>query len=121
MTEIPESINSNDSCSEVREKESLAEHLDRRLSIEDGSGLSITGTVILDYEYQPHRLGITCMFYEVATQTIYSTSQDGSLKCFDWTTRQQTRSVNLGSMPISSCVRIPETEIFILGCWDNKV
>lgn len=97
------------------------EVIDRRLSIDDGPGLRITGKVQLDYEYQPHRLAITSMFYEEATKTIYSTSHDGTLKSFDWTTKQQTRSVNLGTMPISSCICIPETELFVLGCWDNTM
>lgn len=122
MVDIPESITlRGDSFNESAERVPSLDEVDRRMSMEDGSAFSITGNVVLDYEFQPHRLGITSMFYEAKTKTIYSTSQDGTLKIFDWTTKQQTRSVNLGTMPISSCVRIPETDIFILGCWDNTV
>lgn len=100
---------------------SVEEEIDRRLSIDDGSrSLRVTGSQ-LDYEYQPHRLGITSMFYDTTTKTIYSTSHDGTLKSFDCVKKQQTRTVNLGTMPISSCIRIPETELFVLGCWDNTM
>ena len=95
--------------------------MDKRLSIDDGTGLKVTQDVKLDFEYHPHRLTVTCMVFEQETGTIYSTSEDGTLKIFDWRTKRQTRSVNLGTMPISSCVRIPDTEIFVLGCWDNTM
>lgn len=89
----------------------------------DGSekGLRFTDNVQLEYEYQPHRLDITAALYDADTQTIYSTSQDGTMKSFDCKKKQQTGSVNLGPMPISSCVRIPDTELFVLGCWDNTM
>lgn len=115
LVDIPQEVAVAESVPE------MAQEVDcRRISI-DG-GLRITGSVKLEFEYQAHRRAITSVFYDAETATIYSTSEDGTLKSFDWTTtQQQTRSVNLGTMPISSCIRIPQTEIFVLGCWDNTM
>lgn len=100
----------------------FSDDLSRRISLDDNSLLSTTSKIELEYEYQPHRLGITSLLVEPDTQTtIYSTSHDGTLKSFEYSTKKQTRSVNLGTMPISSCIRIPYTDLYILGCWDNSM
>lgn len=123
MVDIPQTITLRDSSVPVDLTTSPDEDddLTRRLSIDDGSGMRVSSKVKMDFEYLPHRLEITSMFYEPARQMIYSSSHDGTLKSFDWANKKQTRSVNLGTMPISSCVHIPETELFVLGCWDNSM
>lgn len=125
LVDIPPEITLRESfTSEVDLNVSRTSNCDdssRRISIDENPMMSSTSKVELEMEYQPHRLEITSLLHEPTSRTIYSTSQDGTLKSYDLTNQKQTGSVNLGSMPISSCVHIPETDLFILGCWDNSM
>lgn len=116
IIDIPPSISLNASIHSASPEE-----LVRRTSLDDSMGLIINSNISLEFDYQPHRKEITSVFYDPSSQMIYSTSQDGSLKGYDVENKKQARSVNLGTMPISSCVKIPDSELFILGSWDNSM
>lgn len=117
MIDIPPSIALNESIHATNSPEELV----RRMSLDESAGLIINSNISLEFEYQPHRKEITSVFYDPSTQMIYSASQDGCLKSYDVENRKQARSVNLGTMPISSFVKIPDSELFVLGSWDNSM
>lgn len=116
MIDVPPSIHLNESAQSSSPEEQV-----RRMSLEESTGLIINSNISLEFEYQPHRKEITSVFYDASSKMIFSTSKDGSLKSYDVENRKQSRSVNLGTMPISACVKIPDSELFILGSWDNSM
>lgn len=52
---------------------------------------------------------------------VVSTGKDGLLKCYNTNEKRQVRSISMGNMTISSCIKIPEQNSYILGCWDNSM
>lgn len=87
----------------------------------DGFGVHLNESIAPLFEYQCHKDDITSILFDSASKYIYSTSKDGSFKCFDLVNQKQIRSVYLGPMPVSSCFKIPATDVYILGSWDNNL
>lgn len=80
--------------------------------------LTITN-VNLFTEFGSHKDVITCSI--VDGNFLYSTSKDGYLKCFNLEEKRQTRSINVSQMPISACVKIPNSSYIVLALWDDTM
>lgn len=50
-----------------------------------------------------------------------SVGHDSKLKVFSMETKRQIRSANIGNMPLSSCVQLPNVNILVVGSWDNQM
>ncbi|KAG4071183.1 hypothetical protein HA402_001173 [Bradysia odoriphaga] len=95
----------------------------RSPSLKEISDIAECGTTInrfdLSDQVQSHKNIVSCVI--VDGSTIISTGKDGLLKCYDMKGKRQTRSVFIGSLPLSCCVKIPETSTIVLGSWDNTI
>lgn len=69
--------------------------------------------------FQSHKDLISSVL--VDGEIVVSTGKDGLLKCYNMRDKRQTRSVSVANMPISSCIKIPNLNSFILGSWDNSM
>lgn len=69
--------------------------------------------------YQSHKDLISSIL--VDGNVIVTTGKDGLLKCYNLKEKRQVRSVSMGNMPLSSCIKIPNQNSFILGSWDNSM
>lgn len=69
--------------------------------------------------YQNHKDLISSVL--VDGNIVVSTGKDGLLKCYNFKEKRQVRSVSIANMPISSCIKIPNQNSFILGSWDNSM
>ncbi|KAJ6226016.1 protein fan [Anaeramoeba flamelloides] len=74
-----------------------------------------------DYTYKPHRDSITSVCLSSNAQTIYSVSQDSTLKVYSLEKKKQLRSISLGNLNLSSCALTPNEKTVIVGSWDNSV
>lgn len=75
----------------------------------------------LKYEasFQSHK-NLICSV-AVEGDLVVSTGKDGLLKCYNAKERKQTRSVPISNLPISSCIKLPNSNSFVLGSWDNSM
>lgn len=69
--------------------------------------------------YQSHKDLISSVL--VDGNIVVTTGKDGLLKCYNLKEKRQVRSVSIGTMPLSSCIKIPDQNSFILGSWDNSM
>lgn len=69
--------------------------------------------------YQSHKDLISSVL--VDGNVVVTTGKDGLLKCYNLKEKRQVRSVSIGNMPLSSCIKIPNQNSFILGSWDNSM
>lgn len=93
------------------------------LSREDSVDMNVflNEDIELVYEFTCHKKSITSLNYNSDSQSVITTSEDGSLKCYDLANKRQSRSVNLGTVPISSCARILDTNTYIIGSWNDSM
>ncbi|KAL6073187.1 NSMAF [Balamuthia mandrillaris] len=90
---------------------------------EDGSSLSIWNNLHClssTFSQRLHR-DITAMNLSSKGDTLYSVSQDSTLKIFSLEEKRQVRSVQICDLALSSC-SLPENEnSIIVGSWDNNI
>uniref|UniRef100_A0A1A8LKW8 Neutral sphingomyelinase (N-SMase) activation associated factor n=4 Tax=Nothobranchius TaxID=28779 RepID=A0A1A8LKW8_9TELE len=53
--------------------------------------------------------------------SIFSTSQDSTLKMFSKELKEFQRSMSFSNMPLSSCLMLPEGKTAVCSSWDNNV
>lgn len=53
--------------------------------------------------------------------TLYSVSQDTSLKIYSLSEKKQLRSVNICELALSSCQLTPDEKAIVAGSWDNNL
>lgn len=73
----------------------------------------------LKYSYSGHKETVTSIL--VDGDTVISTGKDGILKCYSLKDKRQTRSISFGKLPISSCVKVTESNLLVVGSWDNNI
>ncbi|XP_055844973.1 protein FAN-like isoform X2 [Episyrphus balteatus] len=73
----------------------------------------------LKYSYSGHKESITSIL--VDDDTVVSTGKDGLLKCYSLKDKRQTRSISFGKLPISSCVKMTDSNSLVVGSWDNNI
>lgn len=70
-------------------------------------------------EYLAHKDTITSTLID--GNVLISTGKDGILKCYDIQEKHQIRSISVSQLPISSCIKIPDSNTIIMGSWDNTM
>lgn len=73
----------------------------------------------LKQSYSGHKEEITSILID--GDTVVSTAKDGLLKCYSLKDKRQTRSISFGKLPISSCVKMTESNLLVVGSWDNNI
>lgn len=71
--------------------------------------------------YNAHRDSITAVIFDKINDTVISTSKDGILKCYSIEEKRQTRSISMGSSPLSCCAKLPNANVLALGSWENNM
>ncbi|XP_055537096.1 protein FAN-like [Wyeomyia smithii] len=92
-------------------------------SLNNGQILPASGgelRIELDAQYHSHKDEITSLLLDETMGSIFTTSKDGTFKCYSLTERRQTRSVQVSDMPLSAA-RLTSEKLIILGCWDNSI
>ncbi|XP_055603286.1 protein FAN-like [Uranotaenia lowii] len=106
-------------------------HVSKLLNIDpvigDPNNPEETGTVPdlqieLDAQYFSHKDEITSLVVDKKStgRSIFTTSKDGTFKCYSLSERRQIRSVPISDMPLSA-IRLTSEKSVILGCWDNSI
>ncbi|ROL48319.1 Protein FAN [Anabarilius grahami] len=67
-----------------------------------------------------HKEAVTGIAVTLSGESIFSTSQDSTLKMFSKDNGLQ-RSVSFSNMALSSCLMLPDDEIVVCSSWDNNV
>jgi factor associated with neutral sphingomyelinase activation len=75
----------------------------------------------LDFSIKLHRDAVTSVCLSRNLDTMYSVSQDTSLKIYSLSEKKQLRSVNLCGLALSACQLAPEEKSIIIGSWDNNI
>eukprot|EP01119_Soliformovum_irregulare_P011407 TRINITY_DN2849_c1_g1_i1.p1 TRINITY_DN2849_c1_g1~~TRINITY_DN2849_c1_g1_i1.p1 ORF type:complete len:891 (-),score=264.62 TRINITY_DN2849_c1_g1_i1:87-2759(-) len=76
----------------------------------------------LKFSFRLHKDLISEFQLSRDNQTLYSVSQDASLKIYSLAEKKQIRSVNLcESLALSSCQLSPDEKVVIAGSWDNNI
>lgn len=90
----------------------------------DLSFLDIWKTVsslILVTSFNTHKDTVSHLFVTEDNKRIISVGHDSKLKIFSLEHNRQIRSANIGSMPLSSCIQLPKTNVLVIGSWDNQM
>ncbi|XP_058815825.1 protein FAN-like [Topomyia yanbarensis] len=101
-------------------------HVSKLLKIEaplDSTAVMSTESEIcidLDIQYYSHKDEITSLLLDETMGSIFTTSKDGTFKCYSLTEKRQIRSVQVSDMPLSAA-RLSSGKSIILGCWDNSI
>jgi factor associated with neutral sphingomyelinase activation len=71
--------------------------------------------------FQSHKEAVTAVAVAENKQFVVSVGQDSLLKMYSISEKRQMRSVTLSSMPLSSCIIMPDDKTLIIGSWDNNM
>lgn len=75
--------------------------------------------LIFETDFQSHKSLIYSV--NVVDDLIVTTGKDGLLKCYNAKENKLSRSVPISNLPISSCIKLPNSNSFVLGSWDNSM
>lgn len=78
----------------------------------------IVNSLVQKSSYHSHKEGVSCVIISDDGQRVVSVGKDSLLKVYSIAEEKQIRSVNVGSLPLSSCVQMNNNTI-IVGSWDN--
>lgn len=71
--------------------------------------------------WKSHRQGVTAVCLSNDGETLYSVSQDSSLKIYSLGEGKQLRSNNISQLALSSCVLSRDQKYVAIGSWDNNI
>ena len=71
--------------------------------------------------WKSHRQGVTAVCLSNDGETLYSVSQDSSLKIYSLAEAKQLRSNNISQLALSSCVLSRDQKFVAIGSWDNNI
>lgn len=71
--------------------------------------------------WKSHRQGVTSLALSNDGETLYSVSQDSSLKIYSLGEGKQLRSNNISQLALSSCVLSRDQKYVAIGSWDNNI
>lgn len=71
--------------------------------------------------WKSHRQGVTSLCLSNDGETLYSVSQDSSLKIYSLGEGKQLRSNNISQLALSSCVLSRDQKFVAIGSWDNNI
>ncbi|KAJ3655160.1 hypothetical protein Zmor_014297 [Zophobas morio] len=71
--------------------------------------------------FNTHKNTVSRLFISDDCTRVTSVGHDSKLKVFSLQQNRQIRSANIGYMPLSSCVQMPNVNILVIGSWDNQI
>lgn len=71
--------------------------------------------------FTTHKDKVSHLLVTEDNNRIISVGHDSKLKIFSLEDNRQIRSANIGSMPLSSCIQLPKSNILVIGSWDNQM
>ncbi|KRT79709.1 WD40 domain-containing protein [Oryctes borbonicus] len=71
--------------------------------------------------FATHKGPITCLYVSNDSDKVVSVGQDSKMKIFSIANNRQTRSANIGNMPLSGCIELPKLNTIIVSSWDNSI
>lgn len=73
------------------------------------------------HQYKIHKDSVTGLCVSSDGETVFSVSQDASLKIYSLADKRQVRSINVGELALSSCALSNDGKAIAVGSWDNSV
>eukprot|EP01104_Vermistella_antarctica_P008506 TRINITY_DN212_c0_g5_i5.p1 TRINITY_DN212_c0_g5~~TRINITY_DN212_c0_g5_i5.p1 ORF type:complete len:1247 (-),score=410.29 TRINITY_DN212_c0_g5_i5:2155-5895(-) len=73
------------------------------------------------FAYRLHRDAVSCVCLSRSGDTLYSVSQDTSLKIYSLEEKRQLRSTNLCELALSCCALDRDEKSVVIGSWDNSL
>ncbi|KAL3282016.1 hypothetical protein HHI36_005219 [Cryptolaemus montrouzieri] len=77
--------------------------------------------VDLYISFSSHKYIVSSIFISKDQNNIISVGHDSKLKVFSIEYKRQIRSANVGNMPLSSCIQLPDINVLVVGSWDNQI
>jgi factor associated with neutral sphingomyelinase activation len=71
--------------------------------------------------FNTHKNTVSHLFISDDCTRVTSVGHDSKLKVFSLQQNRQTRSANIGNMPLSSCIQMPNVNVLVIGSWDNQI
>ncbi|XP_044266497.1 protein FAN-like isoform X1 [Tribolium madens] len=71
--------------------------------------------------FNTHKNTVSHLFISDDGTRVTSVGHDSKLKVFSLEQNRQTRSANIGNMPLSSCIQMPNVNVLVIGSWDNQI
>jgi WD40 repeat protein len=71
--------------------------------------------------FNTHKNTVSHLFISDDCTRVTSVGHDSKLKVFSLQQNRQTRSANIGNMPLSSCIQMPNVNVLVIGSWDNQM
>ncbi|KAK9870435.1 hypothetical protein WA026_008004 [Henosepilachna vigintioctopunctata] len=81
---------------------------------------SLSG-IDLCVSFTTHKNIVSSIFISDDQKSIVSVGHDSKVKVFSIEYRRQIRSANIGNMPLSSCIQLPNVNVLVIGSWDNQI
>lgn len=88
-------------------------------SVESSKYLTIS-SVELQASFSSHKDTVSCV-HIMDQFNILSVGHDSKLKVFSLEQNRQIRSVNIGNMPLSSCIKLPALNTIVIGSMGNEI
>lgn len=87
---------------------------------EFGDWLNVTN-IELQVTFTTHKDAISDLYITSDCNRIISVGYDSKLKVFSLETKRQIRNANLGKMPLSSFVQLPNSNTLVIGSFENNL
>lgn len=75
----------------------------------------------LDMLFSTHKDTVSSLIITSNNTKVISVGYDSKLKVFSLSQSRQIRSANIGDMPLSSCIQLPDMNILVIGSFDNNM
>nr|CAH7741761.1 unnamed protein product [Callosobruchus chinensis] len=71
--------------------------------------------------FNTHKGTVSHLFLSDDAERITSVGHDSKLKVFSLVQNKQIRSANIGNLPLSSCIQLPNVNVLVVASWDNEI
>ncbi|XP_025829509.1 protein FAN isoform X2 [Agrilus planipennis] len=75
----------------------------------------------LKSSFKTHRDAVRCVVFNEDSDKVISVGSDAKMKMFSISLNRQIRSANVGTMPLSSCSKLPNMNVLIIGSFGNNM
>lgn len=90
------------------------------LEVDDMSVWASVETLTASDSFRLHRDIVTSVCLSPNGQTMYSVSQDSTLKIYSLADSRQLRNISISQLALSSCALTPDATSVIISSWDNS-
>jgi factor associated with neutral sphingomyelinase activation len=96
-------------------------NMECRKTLPNQTQLPVVGDFQMSAQMSAHKDEIMSI-HLFGENNLVSTGKDGNLKCYNFQEKRQTRMVPIGDgSPLSSVVKVPDSNVLILGSWNNSM